>query len=136
MAEFADIRAGIAANLRAYFPDAQVTGYRLANPTPPAFEVFLTEVEYDEAMARGHDVYRITVRGFVPAAVDIGAQKNLDVMSKSAGASSVKAALESDRTFGGSVLDSLVVSRGEEQIYGEGSYYGADWFLEAQAAGT
>lgn len=141
MAELADIRAGLAANLRARFPDAQCTGYLLSNPTAPSFEIELGDdgVDYHEAMQNGVSAWSFTVRGFVASNLDIGAQKKLDVWAQTSGADSVKAAIESDRTLGGAAFDLLVVSMSPFQAMaardGSGTYLGATWTVRVVASG-
>lgn len=141
MAELEDIRAGIAALLNTRFPDAQCNGYLLSNPTPPAFEIELGEdgISWDQAMGRGLDQYVFTVRGFVAQNTDIGAQKLLDKWAKSSGTDSVKAALESDRTLGGTVQTSRVIETTPFRQFSprDGSvvYLGAEWSLLAMATG-
>lgn len=141
MAELSDIRAGLASNIRAYFPDAQCTGYLLSNPTAPAFEVELGDdgVDYHEAMQNGVSAWSFTVRGFVASNLDIGAQKILDTWAQTTGTGSVKAAIESDRTLGGAAFNLLVESMSPFQAIaardGSGTYLGATWTVRVMASG-
>ena len=104
MATIAQIREGIATNL-ATIADVQVSAYMLAQPTPPAIHVLPGEISYDRASARGLDEVMMLVQAFVAFSSDIGAQKRLDTMLAPSGAGSVKAAIESDPTLGGTVSD-------------------------------
>ena len=139
MADLADIRAGIAANIRAKFPDAMVTGYNIANALAPAFEVELDRIVYDQAMSRGNDEWTFTIRGFAASGTDKASQMRLDPWLSSTGAESVKAALESDRTLGGAVSDSFVVSMAKMAVFspigGSTDLFGAEWVFRAVAAG-
>lgn len=143
MTALADIRAGLAANLSAAITDAQITGYLMSSPTPPCFEIEPLSVAYDKAMGRGHDEWRLTVRGIVSVTSDIGAQKRLDRWLKSSGGESVKAALESDRTLGG-VCDDLRVEDIPEPAYRHyasqsapgANYLGAEWTVLVIASGA
>lgn len=141
MANLAAIRAGIAANLRTAFPtNVQITGYNLANPLAPAFEIEVDRVIYDGAMSRGHDEWLFTVRGFATSGTDQAAQMRLDPWLDSTGAESVKAALESDRTLGGTVSDARVVQVTRVATFTPAasagtSFYGAEWQLRVIAAG-
>jgi hypothetical protein len=68
----------------------------LTSVTPPTIEVVPEQIEYDDAMGRGLDVWRFTVRAYVGNAVDKAAQIKLDTMLAPAGATSVKDAIEAD----------------------------------------
>ena len=139
MANLADIRAGIAANLKAAFPDSNITGYNMANALTPAFEVELDRIAYDSAMQRGLDEWFFTVRGFAAAGTDKASQMKLDPWLSSTGAQSVKAALEADRTLGGSVNDSRVTGVAKMAVFSpvgsDSSLFGAEWTLYAIATG-
>ncbi len=82
-------------------PDIQESAYMLANPTPPTIEAIPGEVEYDQTFGRGHDKWYATLRLTVGTPTDKGAQLLLRKYRDPAGAYSVKAAVEADRTFGG-----------------------------------
>lgn len=142
MASLADIRAGIAANIKARFSDAQCTGYLLENPFPPGFEVEIGTggIVYDGAMSRGHDEWFFTIRGFAASGTDVAAQMRLDPWLSSTGAESVKAALEADRTLGGTVSDSHVTRVSQVRAFSPISnpnttFFGAEWTLRVIAAG-
>jgi len=138
MADLALIRAGLAANL-GVLGIQNTSAYMLANPTPPSVHVFPAGVEYDLAMARGLDHWTLTVQLFVALSADIGSQVNLDRYLASSGALSVKAAIESDPTLGGSCADASVTScSGYRQFVSEGRppYLGVDWTVEVYATGT
>ena len=138
MANLAAIRAGIVANLRTAFPDnVQITGYNLSNPLAPAFEVEVDRVVFDSSMSRGLDEWLFTVRGFATSGTDQAAQQRLDPWLASTGGESVKAALESDRTLGGTVADSRVVqvTRVATFTASATSFYGAEWLLRVIAQG-
>ncbi len=137
MAELADIRAGIAANLKTSFPDTQITGYNITNALAPAFEVELDRIVYDMAMSRGLDEWFFTIRGFAASGTDKAAQMRLDPWLNSTGAQSVKAALEVDRTLGGTVSDARVVGVARMAVFSAGSsnLFGAEWTLRVLAAG-
>ena len=142
MAALADLRLGLKANLQAYFPDAQISGYVLSSPTPPFFDIELSAngTEYDEAFVRGHDLWRFTVRGVVSRNSDIGAQMNLDEWCESSGSSSVKEAIESDPTLGGAAYTCQVVRLASYRQVGlpatpHVAYLSAEWAVEIRARG-
>lgn len=103
------IRAGIATNL------GTITGLRTAaelpdNPNPPVAVVQLRTIEYDQAFKRGLAVYTFSVTVIVGRAAEREAQRRLNDYCDNTGASSVKVAIESDKTLGGSAFDVRVVS--------------------------
>ncbi|MBX5461640.1 MAG: hypothetical protein IRZ28_11190 [Steroidobacteraceae bacterium] len=133
----ADIRTGLAANL-APIPGLQESPWLLSNPTPPAAEIQPDEVDYDQALGRGLDRWRFTVRVFAGFTSDVGAQKLLDLMLAPSGPRSVKAALESDCTLGGKVDDLRVTRCSGYRLYGRDggpSVLGAEWQVEVLVAG-
>ncbi len=73
----------------------QVSAYMLPNPTPPCCHVYPGEIQdYDHAMGRGMDLFRLTVQVLVPINDAISSQKNLDAYLAGSGARSIKQALE------------------------------------------
>jgi len=130
MASIASIRAGLAANLGA-IDGLQVSAYALANPTPPCVEIVPASVDYDQALQRGMDTVRMTVRVFVGMAQDIGAQKQLDQFLDGSGSVSIKTVIESDPTLAGAVSDLRVVTTSGYRVYGDsGRLLGAEWDVE------
>lgn len=104
MASLSDIRSGIATNL------GTISGLRTAafvpdEPKPPIAIVFPENITFDTAFGRGLDTFTFTVQVIVSKVSDRNAQSNLDGYCNPSGASSVKAAIESDRTLGGLVQD-------------------------------
>ena len=134
----AELRVALAANLDT-ITDTQVSAYMLSNPTPPVIHLFPAAVEYDLAMRRGLDKVILTVQAFVGFTTDIGAQKRLDLMLQSAGATSVKAAAESDKTLGGKAQDLRVIAMSGYKVFvvaGRPDVLGAEWNIEILATGT
>ncbi len=113
-ATLAEIREQIAANLdAAYGMTVQTSAYQLEQITPPTLQVLgLDSVNYDTAFGRGVDDWTITLQGMVGPTLDRGAQAILDGWLNGSGSLSVKAAVEADRTLGGKVFDSEVMSAG------------------------
>lgn len=109
-ASLEDIRAGIAANLSATFsPSVNISPYQLETVMPPLIEVVgLLDTNYDLAAASGVDELMIAVDGF-PGPISRGAQIVMDTWL-ARGATSVKNAIETDRTLGGIVHDCFVMS--------------------------
>jgi hypothetical protein len=102
------IRQGLATNL------ATISGLRTAAevpdlPNPPIAIVGLNSVTYDRAYSQGMTSYSFTITVIVGRAAEREAQRRLDAYI-STGASSVKYAVESDKTLGGNAYDCRVVS--------------------------
>jgi hypothetical protein len=102
------IRTRLATNL------ATISGLRTAAevpdlPNPPVAIVALNSVTYDRAYAKGMTSYTFVITVIVGRAAEREAQRKLDGYI-STGASSVKSAVESDKTLGGYAYDCRVVS--------------------------
>ena len=98
------LRTGLATNL------ATISGLRTSSfvpdaPTPPIAVVVPSRIEYDAAMSRGMDTYTFEVIVIAQRASERGAQDTLDGYCNPTGATSIKAALQSDRTLGGAAFD-------------------------------
>lgn len=107
MPTMAEIRSGLATNL------ATVSGLRTAevipdNPQPPIAIFELDRIDYHQAMQNGLTIYRFNVQVIVGRASSRSAQRKLDVYIAPEGDSSVKAAIESNRTMDGVVFDTVV----------------------------
>jgi hypothetical protein len=108
MAELSEIREAMGTALAAV-PNLRVRPLIPALVTPPMAVVQPQQIEYDLNAARGLNRYTFTVTVFVVKADDRSAQLRVDPFVSVAGASSVKEALERDRTLGGKV-DTLRVT--------------------------
>jgi hypothetical protein len=109
MATISEIRTGIATNL------LTITGLRAAdtvpdNPQPPVAIVQPNSIEYDRTFRRGLDQYSFTVTVIVGRASERSAQRLLDVYCSGTGSSSVKTAIESNRTLTGLIQDLRVTA--------------------------
>lgn len=107
MPTLSDIRAGLASNL------GNISGLRVQaelvdNPQPPVALIALNNIEYHQDMRAGA-TYNFTIQIIVGRAAERHAQRALDLYVNPTGASSVKVAVELDRTLGG-VVDDLVVT--------------------------
>jgi hypothetical protein len=104
MADISTIRDGLAANL------ATITGLRTAaqipdQPNPPIAIVQLQRIAYDGAFKGGMTTYDFVVSVIVGRVAEREAGKRLDAFASSTGASSIKRAIESNRTLSGVVFD-------------------------------
>jgi hypothetical protein len=130
------IREGLAANLAALGRTVglQVSAYMLSAPTPPWIDIFPEPVKYDLAFGRGLDEWQYAVRAFVGLNSDVGAQQKLDTMLEPAGANSVKQAVESDITLGGTVSSVHVTEASGSRLY-TGGVLGCIWTVVIKAPG-
>lgn len=128
------IRSGLATNL------ATISGLRTAaeipdNPSPPIAIVQLRSIDYDQAFQRGLAVYTFVVTVIVGRSAEREAQRRLNDYSDNTGSSSVKTAIQSDRTLGGSAFDCRVVSLdniGSLQL-NDATYLAAEFTVNAYA---
>lgn len=100
MTTIAELRAGLATNL------ATISGLRTSafvpdNPTPPIAVVVPSRVDFDTTMGRGLDTYTFDVIVIAARATERSAQQVLDGYCNPTGSTSVKAAIETDKTLGG-----------------------------------
>lgn len=132
----ADIREGLAANI-ATITDVQVSSYMLANPSPPSIHVFPAAAEYTQAFNRGLDKWTFTVQAIVSASVDTAGQQLLDEFLAPTGDTSIRAAIESDRTLGGVAENLTVTGVSGYQLYADdrGANLGAEWTVEIWCSG-
>ena len=116
------------AGLRAYaeIPD---------NPSFPAAIVTLNSIDYDQAFKRGLTLYNFTVSVIVGRASERAAQNALNAYASNTGASSIKSAIESDKTLSASAFDVRVVSMtgiGAVELNGT-TYIGMDFSVTVYA---
>jgi hypothetical protein len=135
MATVAQIRAGIVANLST-IPDCQISAYRKDNPTPPTLQVIGQDEMESTTFGRGGNRLVMLVQGLVGNTLDRAAQEKLDEWMAFDGATSVWAALESDRTLNGTVDGSFVQRHTGTQIFklpNGVEAFGTTWFLETKS---
>lgn len=134
MPTISDLRDGIATNL------ATITGLRTAseipdNPSPPIAIVQLQRVAFDGSFQGGMTTYEFVVSVVVGRVAEREAQRRLDAYASTSGASSIKEAIESDRTLAGECFD-LRVSEMQNigaVLLGEASYLAADFAVTVYA---
>jgi len=108
MASITDLRAGLATRL------GTITGLRTTTETPdtispPVAIINVANVNYDRTFARGLDEYNFVITVIVGRVGERSAQRLLDSYVSPVAPSSVKLAIELDRTLGGK-CDSLRVT--------------------------
>lgn len=127
MSTTAAVRAALVSTLNA------VEGLRASGVvdkvSPPQVMVGEVEVDFDATMARGYDAQTWTLRLYVSKADTRGAEAKLDPFLDPAGALSIKAALEADRTLGGVVAALRVITASDYGVYdmADGAYLGAQF---------
>ena len=107
MTAMSDIRTALATKI------GNISGLRTAATVPdqvnPPIAVIIPErVTYDEAYARGLVVYTFIVQLVVGKVSERTAQTKLDGFVNPTGSTSIKAAIEADKSLGGVVFDSRV----------------------------
>lgn len=129
-----NIRSALATNL------ATISGLRTAseipdNPSPPIAVVQITNVSYDGAFQQGVTTYNFLVSVIVGRVAEREAQRRLDAYSSTTGASSIKNAIESDRTLGGNAYDVRVTEMTNvgAVLLGEATYIAADFAVTVYA---
>lgn len=129
-----DIRNGLETNLET------ITGLRAYseipdNPSFPAAIVVLNTIDYDQAFQRGLTQYNFTISVVVGRASERAAQERLNLYASNTGDKSIKTAVESDKTLGGSAYDVRVVtmnSIGAVELNGT-TYIGMDYTVTVYA---
>ena len=132
MSSLSDIRGGLATRM------ATITGLRTSatvpdNPRPPVAVIFPDRIEYDLNARRGADRFYFTIMVLVGRADDRAAQNNLDTFV--VGPTSIKAAIEADRTLGG-VADTCRVTEMNNyssMTVGDTLYLAASFVVEVVA---
>jgi hypothetical protein len=136
MATLSELRAGLAANL------ATISGLRTSatipdQVTPPIAVVMPQSITYDSAFARsGGDEYEFSVMVIVGRVDERTAQNRLDDYCSGSGPSSVKAAIERDKTLGGKAFDCRVTAlRNYNQVtVGDTTYLSGDFTVQVFSA--
>lgn len=100
MPTFTQLRTGLATNI------ATISGLRTANLIPdqvnPPIAIITPEtITYDTSFARGLDEYNFTILVVVHRVAERSAQSSLDAFCNPTGSTSIKTAIESDRSLGG-----------------------------------
>jgi hypothetical protein len=108
VASITALRSGLATQL-ATIPGLRTTTETPDTISPPIAIINVANVNYDRAFQRGLDEYNFVVTVIVGRVGERSAQRLLDSYVSPVGASSVKLAVELDRTLGG-ICDSLRVT--------------------------
>lgn len=115
MASISSIRTGLATRLGT-ISGLRTSAFMPDNPNPPIAVVMPSSVSYDDTFKRGMQTYVFNVLVIVGRVDERTAQSNLDAYVSSTGTSSIKLAIEGDKTLGGVVFDTRV---SEMRNYGQ-----------------
>lgn len=134
MPTIAELKNGLATNL------ATITGLRTSGTipeqvNPPVAIITFNTVEYDTVFGRGLDMYSFTVTVIVSRADARNAQNLLDVYCAPTGTSSIKTAIELDRSLGSKANDLRVTSLSSygNLTIGETNYFAAEFAVTVYA---
>ena len=133
MSDITAMSQGIANNL------ATISGIRTYpeipdNPNLPAAIVSLTSIEYDQAFAGGLTNYQFNVTVIISRVTERRAQQRVHDLIQT-GAGSVKAAIQSDRTLGGTAFDCVVTEMTNitSVTIGDVDYLSAEFVVQVRA---
>jgi hypothetical protein len=134
MASIGELRSGIATNL------ATITGLRTGstipdNVNPPFAIISPSSADYHQTFHNGMTKYSFTVTLVVGRVSERSAQNALDAYCSPTGSSSIRGAVELDRTLGGKAFDCVVSGmRNYGSIsLGDNTYLAAEFDLVVQA---
>ena len=136
MALLTSIRDGLKTNLETI---SGLTAYEYVPDwiePPIALVAPINSLNYDSTMARGADTYEIPIVVYISRIDAETAQDGIDAYLASTGATSVKAAIESDPTLGGAAMSVRVVSAtdyGEYEVTQGTSFLGVTFNVEVIA---
>jgi hypothetical protein len=130
MASISELRAGIKTNL-ATISGLRVSDFQPDNINPPVAIVFPIGVNYDETFQRGMQTYTFSVQVIVGRQSERSGQNSIDAYCSSTGASSIKLAIESNKTLGGKAFDLRVTDMRNygELTVGEVNYLSAEFVV-------
>jgi hypothetical protein len=128
------MRTGLATNL-ARIPELRTSATVPDDPHPPIAVVKPNSITYDLSFARGVDEYEFLVLLIVGRVDERTAQNRLDGYCAPSGATSVKQAIESDKTLGGSAYDLRVreMRNYQQVIVGDVTYLSAEFVVQVFA---
>ena len=134
MASITDIRSGLATRL------ATITGLRTGatipdNVNPPYAIISPNGVQYHRAFNNALSTFNFTVMVVVGRVSERTSQNSLDAYCSPSGSSSIRVAIEADKTLGGVVFDTIVTGM---RNYGsvtiaDNTYLAAEFDIAVQA---
>jgi len=136
----ANVRTGLYNNITAVIPvtDYQISSYMLASPNPPAIDMFPEKTTYTRAMGTNSlTELMFCVRAVVGYTTDRSAQIKLDDLLETGTSTSIKDAIERDKTLGGAVGSLMVIDSTGYRVYNPHSpspVLGCEWTVKIFAA--
>jgi hypothetical protein len=134
MASISSIRSGLATRL------ATITGLRTAatipdSPNPPIAIVIPDSINFDDTFHRGMDTLNFKILVIVGRADERTAQNSIDGFCATSGSSSIKAAIEGDKTLGGTAYDCRVTTMSNygSVLIGEVTYLSCEFIVVVYA---
>lgn len=134
MASVGDLRTGLATRL------GTISGLRTSalmpdNPNPPIAIVIPDNISFDDTFHRGMDTFTFRIFLIVGRADERTAQNSIDGYCATSGASSVKAAVEGDKTLGGKAYDCRVTTMSNygSSVIGETTYLSCEFIVVVYA---
>lgn len=134
MTTVSGLRSGLATRL------ATISGLRTSatvpdKPNPPIAIVLPNGITFDSSFARGVDEYTFLVLVIVGRVDERTAQDRLDAYCDPTGSSSVKTAIEADKTLGGTAYSLRVQEMRNYQslVIGEVTYLAAEFVVQVYA---
>lgn len=123
-----EVALGLAANV-SQVPEVNPLDYVPDAIPDNAFMVGEIDIAFDKTFGRGSDELTITCRLFTSRADDKSGQQKLRSFMMGGGITSIKKAIESDRTLGGACDDLRVTSARGNRLFvvGETRYYGVEF---------
>lgn len=137
-ATIAEIMTGLKTRL-ATISDLQAYDYAPDDPVPPcAFPLVPPIPSYRDTMQRGRYVLTYRVVVLTGAQLDRAGQVRLAEFASQTGTSSIRAAIEGDRTLGGLVEECVVDSFSPDGLEEVGlvNYYGGTFLVRVVARGN
>ena len=123
---WSDIRQGLATNLET-IDGLRVHAELVDAPNPPCVLIGPRTIDYHGTMGPGVSMIPFTVVLLAGASTERVAQITLDKYLDPAGANSIRAAVESDKTLGGAASD-VILEGVDEGSYGRIAWAGIDWW--------
>lgn len=132
MSSLAELREGLAVRMGT-IPNLRTSATVPDAPRPPIAIVMPERIVYDLNAKRGADTFFFTIMVIVGRADDRAAQNNLDAFI--VGSTSIKAAIEADRTLGGKADTCRVTEMGNysSMSVGDTLYLAASFTVEVVA---
>jgi hypothetical protein len=128
------LRDGLALNLST-IPGLRTAAYVPDQITPPVAIPIPTGMTFDSTFCRGMDEYAFTILVLVGSVSDRASQALMDGYCAASGSTSIKAAIEADKTLGGAAFDCRVqeMRNYQQTPVGDQMYLSAEFTVQVYA---